>query len=77
MPQLSLYLDDDTMDAMREHATAEHLSLSKYASRCIASGNSSSAWPSDFWNLYGSIKDDTFERPVELDPELDASDGEL
>lgn len=77
MPQLSLYLDDRTMNALRENAAAEHMSMSKYASRCIAWGNSRSAWPADFWNLYGSIEDETFERPTGLSPELDTADGDL
>ena len=54
MPQLSLYLDDTTMDVLRRSAEKEGVSLSHYA--------------------YGSVKDDSFVAPEELDPELD---GEL
>jgi hypothetical protein len=33
MPQLSLYLDDETMDALRHNAAKEGLSLSYYTRR--------------------------------------------
>ena len=72
MPQLSLYLDDAAMDRLREKAASEHVSLSKYASNCIAREPVRSSWPNGFWDLYGSIEDDSFERPEELDYVLDA-----
>ncbi|CDD68010.1 putative uncharacterized protein [Eggerthella sp. CAG:368] len=73
MPQLSLYLDDTTMDVLRRSAEKEGVSLSHYARRLIQD-QASSAWPVSFWGTYGSVKDDSFVAPEELDPELD---GEL
>ena len=54
MPQLSLYLDDDTMDILRQDATREGVSLSKHASRVIRENNVS-AWPKGFFDLYGAL----------------------
>ena len=67
MPQLSLYIDDETMNAMRTRAASEGVSLSRYAAdsirerlespnRCAASG---------YWDrLYGYLAGDgTFQRP--------------
>ena len=73
MPQLSLYLDDITMDVLRRSAEKEGVSLSHYARRLIQD-QASSAWPVGFCGTYGSVKDDSFVAPEELDPELD---GEL
>lgn len=72
MPQLSLYLDDDLMTKLRDGANRTHLSLSKYAARCIDNECASALWPAGFWDLYGSIDDDSFTVPDELDFELDA-----
>ena len=48
MPQLSLYLDDITMDVLRRSAEKEGVSLSHYARRLIQD-QASSAWPVSFW----------------------------
>lgn len=77
MPQLSLYLDESTMERLRERAASEHVSLSKFAAHCIAEDDCHSAWPAGFWELYGSIDDDSFACPDELDPALDAPRGQL
>lgn len=71
MPQLSLYLDDDLMDKLRDGASRAHLSLSKYAARCIDSETASALWPQGFWDLYGSVDDGSFRVPDELGFELD------
>ena len=70
MPQLSLYLDDDTMDLLRQDAAREGVSLSKHASRVIRE-SSTSAWPKGFFDLYGALDDDTFVVPPELSWEDD------
>lgn len=72
MPQLSLYLDDATMDALKASSQREGLSLSKYAGRLIRS-HSQSGWPVDYWGSYGSLDDETFVVPDELDFAFDGS----
>ena len=70
MPQLSLYLDNDTMALLRQDAAREGTSLSKHASNIIRQ-NSLSAWPKGFFDLYGALDDETFVEPPELPWESD------
>lgn len=70
MSQLSLYLDDETMACLREGAEREGVSLSRYAADSIRS-HSASGWPRGFFDLYGSINDDTFVAPEDVDSGLD------
>ncbi len=73
MPQLSLYLDESTMDVLRNAAKQEGTSLSRYARRLIQD-RASLTWPAGFWDTYGSLKDDSFVVPEDLDLSFD---GEL
>lgn len=69
MPQLSLYLDDSTMDTLRRNAGRAGVSLSRYTATLIQ--QQSAAWPSSFWDTYGALDDDSFTAPPELDSALD------
>ena len=71
MPQLSLYLDDATMDKLRNDASREGVSLSRHAARLIQADGSSRC-PLGFFDLFGSVSDSTFVEPPELDWTLDA-----
>ncbi|MDR1712680.1 MAG: antitoxin [Coriobacteriales bacterium] len=62
MPQLSLYLDAQTMKLVEKNAKLEQSSLSKYVASLIKDRNAQH-WPSGFWDLYGSIDDDSFVAP--------------
>lgn len=72
MPQLSLYLDDATMESLRSDAGRENMSLSQYA-RGLIQNRAESAWPKGFWATYGALDDPTFVEPPELDASLDGS----
>ena len=61
MPQVSLYLDQEVLDAARRNARIEHISLSKYVTRSL-SKNADTGWPNGYWNLFGALADDTFVR---------------
>jgi hypothetical protein len=66
MPQLSLYLDNKTLELVQKQARNESVSLSKYVSGVLkthVSGN----WPQNYWTLFGSVKDRTFVAAEELD----------
>lgn len=76
MPQLSLYLDETTMGELRDRAEQRNTSLSKYVGSLLRE-DATSKWPEGFFDLYGSIDDDTFVRPPELDPSLDRPRPEL
>ncbi len=70
MPQLSLYLDDATMEALRSDAGRERVSLSQYARQLIRE-RAESSWPAGFWDTYGALSDPTFTVPAEPDASLD------
>ena len=71
MPQLSLYVDTEALDLLREDAKRSNLSMSKYVAQLIKS-KSDSAWPDGYWeSVYGVLADDTFVLPEDLDPALD------
>lgn len=74
MAQLSLYLEEETMDLLRKKAVLANVSLSKYVAKLIRS-DVSSGWPMGYWDLYGSIDDETFCEPAELAFELDGERG--
>lgn len=70
MPQLSLYLDDATMEALRNDAGNAQVSLSQYA-RQLIQNRADSAWPASFWTTYGALSDPSFVEQPELDASLD------
>lgn len=76
MPQLSLYIDNDMMGLLRTGSQREGISLSKYGSQLIR-GDAKAAWPHGFWDVYGSLDDDTFVVPDELDFALDGPRSEF
>jgi hypothetical protein len=67
MPQLSLYIDQDTLTKVSDAARAEHVSVSKFVTGILAR-TVSDTWSQEFLDTYGSITDPTFVRPEELDP---------
>lgn len=80
MPQLSLYLDDTSMESLRAHAADEGLSLSKYVKNMLNENAHSSGWPAGWFDLYGSLADVDFplpdDPPFEDDiPPLEVSDA--
>lgn len=61
MPQLSLYIDDATMETLRSAAKGEGVSMSRYASNLIKSQSRFGGWPKGYWEaVYGCLTDDTF-----------------
>lgn len=71
MPQVSLYVDNETMAALRDRAALENSSLSKYVAKLVRE-DVDEGWPAGFWDLFGSVSDDTFLEPPELPFDLDA-----
>ena len=56
MPQLSLYLDEPTMEKLRE----------RYVTGLIRESGEGRGWPSGYWdNVYGCLRDPTFVVPEE------------
>ena len=59
MPQLSLYVDDATMETLRTSAQGEGVSMSKYAAGLIRDRAQQGGWPQGYWeSVYGCLTDD-------------------
>ena len=52
MAQLSLYVDDSTMEDLRRDAAREGKTLSKYAAGVLRERKEHNGWPPGFFNLY-------------------------
>ncbi len=76
MPQLSLYLDDQTLKAVENKAKAKKISVSKYVKEAIEKDINSN-WPKNYFDLFGSIKDQTFKVPKELKFESDRTKAQF
>lgn len=73
MPQLSLYIDDATMETLRSSAAGEGVSMSKFAAELIRTRSESGAWPRGYWDsVYGCLDDESFMlRDDVIDDSLD------
>lgn len=72
MPQLSLYLDDETMELLRERSARSQDSMSKYVAKLIQRDDACVGWPQGYWEkVYGSLDDPTFVVPDEINAPLD------
>lgn len=65
MPQISLYIDKKTLASVQRAAKNDKLSVSKWVAKKIRKALSSE-WPSNYFNLFGSIQDESFTEPEEL-----------
>lgn len=61
MPQISLYIDKTTLSKIERAAKRDHISISKWVGRSIMQFLEVQ-WPSGYFDLYGSIDDDSFKR---------------
>ena len=59
MPQLSLYIDEETLHKLETAAGLEHVSISKYVVRKL-NETLNASWPTNFEKLFGAITDETF-----------------
>lgn len=71
MPQISLYIDKDTLQKVEQAAQAEELSISKWVGKQLKKSLKTN-YPADFENLFGSINDESFTEPKSLPFEADA-----
>ena len=76
MPQLSLYVDNKMMKQLEAGASAGMLSISKYVSLTLRDYFSSN-WPVGYFDLFGSIDDDTFKEHKDQDTSDDLRREEL
>lgn len=71
MPQISLYIDKDTLQKVEKAAQAEELSISKWVGQQLRKSLKAN-YPADFENLFGSINDESFTEPKNLPVKADA-----
>jgi DNA polymerase sigma len=70
MPQLSLYIDKETLHKVEMAAKIENLSISKYVVQKL-NDTLNKSWPENFDKLFGSIADDTFNEPQKMSFDMD------
>jgi hypothetical protein len=59
MPQVSLYIDEETLKRIEIAAKTERLSLSKYVTLKLRK-SLADQWPDRFDELFGSVNDESF-----------------
>ena len=65
MPQLSLYINQDTLKKIEMATKDNKISISKWVSNKLETSLLDS-WPDNYFDLFGSIIDDSFERPGKI-----------
>jgi hypothetical protein len=71
MPQISLYIDEETLRKVEDAAKRQHLSISKWVSEQIRS-KIDPVYPAGYEDLYGSVGEADIRRPVEVGFEEDS-----
>ena len=71
MPQISLYIDEKTLKQIELAAKIENISISKYVVKKMHE-SMHTGWPRNYDLLFGSIDDDTFHVPPDMDYTHDA-----
>lgn len=71
MPQISLYVDEETLRKVESAAQQRHISISKWVSEQIRS-KLEPIYPLGFEDLYGSVAPDEIQRPSQGSLEQDA-----
>jgi hypothetical protein len=61
MAQVSLYIEDSVLEKARRLAKTKGFSLSRYITEVVKL-HDGSEWPDGYWDLFGSLDDDSFER---------------
>ena len=65
MPQLSLYVDRETLESIEEQAKVRDVSISRFVADILRK-NISPGWPDGYGALFGSIAEDpSFVEPRE------------
>ena len=76
MPQLSLYIDEDTLKKIEIAAKIEKTSISKLVVKKL-NESFKDKWPENFEKLFGSVSDKTFDLPSKLSFENDLKREQL
>ena len=71
MPQISLYIGESTLRKVEGAAARQHVSISKWVAEQIRA-KVEPIFPKNFESLFGSISDESFSKPADLDPSSDS-----
>src|SRR6056297_2852944 len=71
MPQISLYIDKETLEKVERAADNEQLSISKWVGKQLKKSLQAN-YPEDFQDLFGSIRDESFTIPDRKPADADA-----
>ncbi|BDA77850.1 hypothetical protein LPTSP3_g07800 [Leptospira kobayashii] len=66
MPQLSLYIDQETLKKIESAAKKEKISISQWVKGKLQN-SFETKWPENYFMLYGAIADDSFRQPKSPD----------
>lgn len=77
MAQLTLYLDAETEEKVRAAARREKKSLSRWAGEHLARAAGGGNWPKGYFELFGSVDDESFRVAEEIPSALDTERKEL
>lgn len=59
MPQLSLYIDDETLKKIETAAKISNTSISRWVTERLKE-SLANTWPENYESLFGSVEDDSF-----------------
>jgi hypothetical protein len=76
MPQVSLYIDKETLGKIEELAQKSHTSISKWVGNNLKKLIKDD-YPEDFFSLFGVLDDDSFNRPSEIAFHADSTREEI
>ncbi len=71
MPQISLYIDEQTLKKIKNAASRQHVSISKWVAEQIRA-RVEPVYPANFETLFGSITDESFTRPEDISFQKDS-----
>lgn len=77
MPQLTIYLDAEQEALVREAARREGKSLSRWAGEQFAKVLGVGHWPEGYFELFGSVDDESFGMVEEIPKSLDTKREKL
>ena len=77
MAQMTLYLDTETEKKVRAAAQREGKSLSRWAGEQLARAAGAGKWPDGYFELFGSVDDESFRVAEEIPRSLDTEREEL
>ena len=64
MAQISIYIDENTLQQIEKAAEKEHESISTWVKKRLIF-SLKTAWPKDYFDLFGMLSDDSFQRSAQ------------